>query len=62
MARLDRTRTANQLRPFFSSQNLLNRADGSAQFDFGKLCMTSSLSFSFVFAWQLGNRAVFKLT
>ncbi|GJJ72605.1 exosome complex component RRP46 [Entomortierella parvispora] len=35
MARLDRTRTANQLRPFFSSQNLLNRADGSAQFDFG---------------------------
>ncbi|KAG0054923.1 Exosome component 5 [Gryganskiella cystojenkinii] len=36
MPRLDRTRTsANQLRPFFSSQNLLNRADGSAQFDFG---------------------------
>ncbi|KAF9953670.1 Exosome component 5 [Mortierella alpina] len=36
MSRLDRTRTsAHQLRPFFSSQNLLNRADGSAQFDFG---------------------------
>ncbi|KAI1293283.1 Exosome component 5 [Mortierella claussenii] len=36
MARLDRTRTSShQLRPFFSSQNLLNRADGSAQFDFG---------------------------
>ncbi|KAG0301064.1 Exosome component 5 [Linnemannia gamsii] len=35
MSRLDRTRTsAHQLRPFFSSQNLLNRADGSAQFDF----------------------------
>ncbi|KAG0087371.1 Exosome component 5 [Podila epicladia] len=36
MTRLDRTRTSpHQLRPFFSSQNLLNRADGSAQFDFG---------------------------
>ncbi|KAF9941411.1 Exosome component 5 [Modicella reniformis] len=36
MSRLDRTRTSpHQLRPFFSSQNLLNRADGSAQFDFG---------------------------
>ncbi|KAF9915792.1 Exosome component 5 [Lobosporangium transversale] len=36
MSRLDRTRTsAHQLRPFFSSQNLLNRSDGSAQFDFG---------------------------
>ncbi|KAG0337511.1 Exosome component 5 [Podila humilis] len=35
MTRLDRTRTPHQLRPFFSSQNLLNRADGSAQFDFG---------------------------
>ncbi|KAF9585385.1 Exosome component 5 [Lunasporangiospora selenospora] len=36
MARLDTTRTsAHQLRPFSSSQNLLNRADGSAQFDFG---------------------------
>ncbi|KAF8928181.1 Exosome component 5 [Haplosporangium gracile] len=36
MSRLDRSRTsAHQLRPFFSSQNLLNRADGSAQFDFG---------------------------
>ncbi|KAI8361133.1 ribosomal protein S5 domain 2-type protein, partial [Mortierella sp. GBAus27b] len=28
-------KSPNQLRPFFSSQNLLNRADGSAQFDFG---------------------------
>lgn len=38
MTRLDRTRTSpHQLRPFFSSQNLLNRADGSAQFDFGEL-------------------------
>ncbi|KAF9976120.1 Exosome component 5 [Actinomortierella ambigua] len=36
MARLDKSRTSpHQLRPFFSSQNLLNRADGSAQFDFG---------------------------
>ncbi|KAG0256773.1 Exosome component 5 [Mortierella polycephala] len=36
MSRPDRSRTsAHQLRPFFSSQNLLNRADGSAQFDFG---------------------------
>ncbi|KAG0209980.1 Exosome component 5 [Mortierella sp. GBA30] len=36
MSRLDHTRTsAHQLRPFFSSQNLLNKADGSAQFDFG---------------------------
>ncbi|KAF8980853.1 Exosome component 5 [Entomortierella lignicola] len=36
MSRLDRSRTSpHQLRPFFSSQNLLNRADGSAQFDFG---------------------------
>ncbi|KAG0301465.1 Exosome component 5 [Dissophora globulifera] len=36
MSRLDRTRTSpHQLRPFFSSQNLLNRSDGSAQFDFG---------------------------
>lgn len=42
MTRLDRTRTSpHQLRPFFSSQNLLNRADGSAQFDFGELVWPS---------------------
>ncbi|KAG0374692.1 MAG: ribosomal protein S5 domain 2-type protein [Linnemannia gamsii] len=44
MSRLDRTRTsAHQLRPFFSSQNLLNRADGSAQFDFGESSVMCSV-------------------
>ncbi|KAF9092634.1 Exosome component 5 [Mortierella sp. GBA35] len=44
MARLDTTRTSgNQLRPFHSSQNLLNRADGSAQFDSGESSVTCSV-------------------
>ncbi|KAF9105744.1 Exosome component 5 [Mortierella sp. AM989] len=44
MSRLDRTRTSpHQLRPFFSSQNLLNRADGSAQFDFGESSVLCSV-------------------
>ncbi|KAF9364222.1 Exosome component 5 [Mortierella sp. NVP85] len=44
MSRLDRTRTSpNQLRPFFTSQNLLNRADGSAQFDFGESSVLCSV-------------------
>lgn len=46
MTRLDRTRTSpHQLRPFFSSQNLLNRADGSAQFDFGEFAGDHGLAF-----------------
>jgi ribonuclease PH len=43
ISRPDKRDDNSQLRAFSASQNILNKADGSAKFEFGKITTTSSI-------------------